>query len=196
MKDLEAPCNKIELFVLAKTVDKNLDGNIEYAEFSHGIKYRRPVKIEHDDGLPVLKISRENFPKCSDCKIKKWQPKERKSNFISLTLILESMKEIYGYPGHIRSCIVEANITTQGLIDRIQNIYDHTFKDIAIFSFKDGCRTLLDKSDSLESIGYQGSYEEDPTCITLYYEFGENKIVDLDCPILQCDHYFSRKKLK
>jgi len=194
MRDLQAPCNKLELYVLAKTVDKNLDGRIEYTEFSQGIKYRRPVKVKQDDGLPVLKIARESFQKCADCSIKKWEPKEKKSGFISLTLILESMKGIPNYPGHLRSCIVEANITTQGLVDRIQSIYDHTFKDIAIFSFKDGCRSILDISDSLESIGYQGACEEYPTCVTLYYEFGENKIVDLDCPILQCDHYFSRKK--
>uniref|UniRef100_A0A7M5WX42 EF-hand domain-containing protein n=1 Tax=Clytia hemisphaerica TaxID=252671 RepID=A0A7M5WX42_9CNID len=192
MKDLEAPCNQIELFVLAKTVDKNLDGNIEYNEFSQGIRYRRPVKVEQDDGLPVLKISREKFDKCPDCCIKKWNFRAKKSLFYSLDLLLHSMKGITNFTGHLRSLLVESNLTIQGLINKVQEQYDQAFKDIIIFSLNGDCKEIYEIGQTIDdSIGFEGGSEEDPTSITLFYELGIKDLIE--CPILQSDHYFDRK---
>ena len=192
MSDLQAPCNKLELYVLAKTVDKNLDGNIEYNEFSQGIKYRRPIKVEIDDGLPVLKIAREHYEKCPCCLIKKWDYKERHKKFVSLDLILDSMKTISDFPGHIRSLVVHSDMTIYGILEKIFSAYGHALKDVIVFHIVDGCRVILDFSYTLESVGFKGGSEEEPTEVCLYYEFGTNK--SIDCPILQSDHYFDRKK--
>ncbi|XP_066928174.1 uncharacterized protein [Clytia hemisphaerica] len=140
MKDLEAPCNQIELFVLAKTVDKNLDGNIEYNEFSQGI----------------------------------------------------SMKGITNFTGHLRSLLVESNLTIQGLINKVQEQYDQAFKDIIIFSLNGDCKEIYEIGQTIDdSIGFEGGSEEDPTSITLFYELGIKDLIE--CPILQSDHYFDRK---
>ena len=79
MRDLNAPCTQLELFVLARTVDENRDGQIEYAEFAKNLKYVRPEKEVKDDGLPVLKIYRNEYEKCPNCQVKRWNPSPSKN---------------------------------------------------------------------------------------------------------------------
>ena len=196
MKDVQAPCNQLELCVLAKTVDQNGDGKIEYAEFSQGIKYRRPIKVAIDDGLPVLKIEREKFDQCSHCSIKKWNFKEKTSNnLINVSLILHSMKSISDFPGHIKDMPVEMDMTIHGLRERILSKLDFSFKEIIIFTIEDGCRCILNKEETVEMLikpEKNESEKEEDACksITLFYEIGKEDLSS--CPIIQSDHYFKR----
>ena len=192
MKDVQAPCNQLEMCVLAKTVDRNGDGRIEYAEFSQGIKYRRPIKVEIDDGLPVLKIEREKFDQCSHCGIKKWNFKEKSSNnLINVNLILHSMKSISGFPGHIMP--VEMDMTIHGLRDRILSKLDFSFNEIVIFTMEEGCRCILNRELTMEMIlkaDKKESEKDNDKTITLFYEIGKEDLSS--CPIIQSDHYFKR----
>lgn len=198
MKDLQAPCNQLELHVLAKTVDGNGDGNIEYAEFSQGIKYRRPKKVVIDDGLPVLEIQRETFDKCSHCSIKKWNFRESScNNVINVNVILHSMKSIPDFSGHIKDMPVEIDTTIHGLCDRILSKYNFSFNEIIMFTIDDGCRCVLSKSQTIEMLCKRNNTDnsdgsEHHETVTLFYEMGEGDLSS--CPIIQSDHYFKRKK--
>lgn len=188
MTDLQSPCNKLELMVLAKTVDENKDGMIDYTEFSQGIKYRRPVKVFKDDGFPVLKIAREAYEQCPHCSIKIWKPKDIDTKFVSLSIKLHSMKHVQSYVGHI-NCVVHAHITVTGIINVIRERYSLSLKNITVFQIKDSSRILLDGKYTLNNLGFNGGPEDNPEELTLFYEFETHEI---QCPILQVDHYFDR----
>ena len=78
MRDLNAPCTAVELQILAKLLDSDGDGSIDYREFSRGVRYFKAEDIVPDDGLPILKIQREELEKCEHCKIKLWRSEEVK----------------------------------------------------------------------------------------------------------------------
>lgn len=197
MKDLHVPCNQLELCVLAKTVDQNGDGRIEYAEFSRYIRYRRPIKVEIDNRLPVLKIERERFDQCSHCGIKKWNFKDKFSNnLINVNLIFHSMKSISDFPGHIKDTVVEIDMTVHGLQDIILSKLDFSFNNIIIFTMEDGCKYILKKEQTVKMILKTDSKieidkkENDNNTITLFYEIGKEDLSN--CPIIQSDYYFKR----
>ena len=76
MRDLDAPCSFIELHILARMLDENTDGELDYLEFSKGVRYFKPEEIVPDDGLPVLQIYREELESCPHCQLKLWNSKE------------------------------------------------------------------------------------------------------------------------
>ena len=191
MKDVQAPCNQLELCVLAKTVDKNGDGMIEYTEFSQGIRYQRPIKVEIDNGLPVLQIKREEFDQCSHCSIKKWNFKEKLcNNIISVNLILHSMKSVPNFPGHIKDLPVEIDMTIHGLCEKILSKFDFSFNDIIIFTIEEGCRCIINKNQEVGMVVKPNKEEDINKTITLFYEIGKEDLSS--CPIIQSDHYFKR----
>ena len=91
MRDLDAPCNKVELYLLAKKLDQDSNGLIDYLEFSKGLKYFRKSDIVSDRDLPNLTIIREKLEYCPCCKLGLWIPKKEafpryvyKTDFIRL----------------------------------------------------------------------------------------------------------------
>lgn len=78
MRDLGAPANSLELYVLAKRLDSNSDGSLDYLEFSKGMKYYRKEKSVPRDMLPVLTFEREKLENCPCCKIGLWKPAKEK----------------------------------------------------------------------------------------------------------------------
>ena len=78
MRDLHAPCNKIELYVMAKKLDQDGNGLIDYLEFSKGLRYFRPTDCAADSDLPPLTIVREKLEECPCCKLGLWKPYKEK----------------------------------------------------------------------------------------------------------------------
>ena len=76
MRDLDAPCSMLELHVLVRLLDQNKDGQIDYREFSKGVRYFTPEETVPDDGLPILRIHREDLDSCPNCPLKLWKPPE------------------------------------------------------------------------------------------------------------------------
>ena len=78
MRDLNAPANNLELYVLAKKLDRDANGLLDYLEFSKGLKYYKKEECVQDDGLPVLKFEREELEQCPCCKLGLWKPPKEK----------------------------------------------------------------------------------------------------------------------
>jgi len=78
MRDLNAPCSNIELHVLTRLLDKDSNGQLDYNEFSNGVRYFKPEETVPDDGLPILRICREELDTCQHCELKLWKPRDVK----------------------------------------------------------------------------------------------------------------------
>lgn len=78
MRDLNAPANNLELYVLAKKLDRDSNGLLDYLEFSKGLKYYKKEECIQDDGLPILKFEREELEQCPCCKLGLWKPPKEK----------------------------------------------------------------------------------------------------------------------
>lgn len=76
MRDLQAPCNKVELYLLAKKLDQDGNELIDYLEFSKGLKYFRKSDVLPDSELPNLTIVREKLEQCPCCKLGLWKPRK------------------------------------------------------------------------------------------------------------------------
>ena len=76
MRDLDAPCNKVELYFLAKKLDQDSNGLIDYLEFLKGLKYFRKSELVSDGDLPNLTIVREKLEHCPCCKLGLWTPQK------------------------------------------------------------------------------------------------------------------------
>lgn len=65
MRDLDAPATLAELTVLAREIDRDNSGNIDYLEFANGLRYRldfgrldlRLINISHDDELLTIEYN-------------------------------------------------------------------------------------------------------------------------------------------
>lgn len=190
MRDLAAPFSALELLVLAKTVDKNCDQHIDYTEFSEGIRYQRPVRVWKDDGLPVLKIRREKFEKCPSCNICRWESKQPDDiRFINLEVKYALMAKLKNIPCHLQT-IIHSHITIEGVIEMVKALYDYTVVNVTIYHVTDNIKVELKKWQTLKECGFAGGSENLPEHVELFYEVFDEGI---DCPLLQCDHYFDRK---
>lgn len=78
MRDLNAPANNLELYVLAKRLDNDANGMLDYLEFSKGLRYYKKEECVKDDGLPVLRFEREKLEQCPCCKLGLWKPTKEK----------------------------------------------------------------------------------------------------------------------
>jgi len=193
MRDLDAPCTQLELFALAKAVDKDNNGQIDYSEFSAGVKYERPVRVKKDDGLPILKIIREEKENCPYCKVDVWTPADYGSvKFISLEVKLFSLMQMRNYPGHFQ-VYVHAHVLISSIIEMIKTRHDGTIRNISLFyENTDNLRVLLYPEKTLEDSGFPGGTKSEPQAVNLFYEY-QTELVD--CPIIQCDHYFVSDKV-
>lgn len=78
MRDLNAPANNLELYILAKKLDKDQNEKLDYLEFSKGLRYFKKEECVPDDGLPPLTFEREKLEGCPCCKIGLWKPQIEK----------------------------------------------------------------------------------------------------------------------
>lgn len=193
MRDLDAPCTELELYALAKAVDKDNNGSIDYNEFSAGLKYERPVKVVVDDGLPVLKIMREEREKCPHCNVDLWTPSEITNvKYICLEVKLVTFLQIRSYPGHFQ-VFVHAHMLVSGIVDMIKERHGGTFRFLQVFyENEEGLRVLMNSEHTLEQSGFPGGPRNSPQVVNIFYEF-EAELSE--CPLLQCDHYFISDKL-
>ena len=88
MRDLNAPCSSIELHVLTRLLDNDKDGQLDYNEFAKGVRYFKPEETVADDGLPILRICREDLNTCHHCKLKLWKPNDVKFPRFDLIVIV------------------------------------------------------------------------------------------------------------
>ena len=112
-------------------------------------------------------------------------------SIICLEVKLLSVLQLRSYPGHFQ-VFVHAHILVAGVVDMIKERHGYTFRDITIYyEDKDSVKVPLPHDKSLEDCGFTGGTSKEPQLVNLYYDF--NTEVN-DCPIVQCDHYFTYEK--
>ncbi|XP_022103410.1 uncharacterized protein LOC110986092 isoform X3 [Acanthaster planci] len=189
MLDLDAPCNALELHVLAKRLDKDKNETIDYVEFSKGLSFC--TDEEETDGTekhPPLEITKEVLEECPSCKLGLWKPyAEKYPKYVYIYLKFVTFDNLRSYPGHF-SVIVHSHLTVFGLLEIIKERTDLGTTKLRIFSDKSrdaSCLLLPDKT--LEQCGIQGGTRSKPEETVLYYDYSTEFH---DCPLLMSDHYF------
>ncbi|KAK6174692.1 hypothetical protein SNE40_017922 [Patella caerulea] len=194
MFDLNIPLNRTELHLMARLLDTDDSGEIDYTEFSKGITYVKPVDETSDpdpDHKTSLILSERKPVPCSCCKMGVWQPyREKNPRYLSIELRLVTFDNYKDHLGHI-SVLVHSHLSIYGLIELIINQTSVLSTKLAIFSDKSrSLEALLPVESTLEDCGYFGSSRENPQEITLYYDY---TVEFVNCPLLMCDHYFGQK---
>ncbi|XP_078355658.1 uncharacterized protein LOC144640363 [Oculina patagonica] len=192
MRDLNAPANNLELYILAKKLDRDANGLLDYLEFSKGLKYYKKEECVKDDGLPVLRFEREELEQCPCCKLGLWQPpKEKYPRFISMELKLvtfANLPQLKSYPGHFQ-IFVHAHIPVYSIESIINERFGGTPRKVVIYcTTKEGKKVQLDRHKTLEECGFSGGPRPEPQLVELLYDFD---VEFNDCPILMSDHYFT-----
>lgn len=192
--DLEAPCTEVEKHMLSKLLDRENTGDIDFTQFSKGLKYIRELEDltrEEEEADNVLISTERVFEHCKCCKLGingPYMPKYPK--FILLELRLVTFNEIKDHSCHIEM-LVHAHVPVSSLHQIIIEETGIMSTKLSIFYDKSRSRdAMLPLHLSLQELGYEGSTYDDPEELTLYYDY---KVEFTDCPLLLCDHYFGQK---
>lgn len=185
MLDLDAPCNSIELHVLACQLDKDNNGRIDYLEFSKGLSF--PDSTLHDG--PVLSITKEEIQACPCCQLGLWKPYiDPQPRYVQVLFRMVTFDNLRSYPGHF-SKVVHSHIFVYGLISLIKDETDAATTKLRLYLNKTReASDLLMPDKTLEEYGFKGNTRDNPQDVLLYYDFVTE--VD-DCPLMNCDYYFT-----
>lgn len=194
MLDMLCPCTNTELYMLCKLLDRENTGDIDFTEFSKGLKYIRELEDlerEEEEADKVLILTERNFEKCKCCKLSINGPYQIKyPRFILLELRLVTFNDIKDYPGHFE-VLVHSHIPVSSLHQIIVEETGIMSTKLSIFHDKSRSReAMLPVHKTLQELGYEGDTYDDPEELTLYYDY---KVEFIDCPLLLCDHYFGKK---
>lgn len=194
MLDMMCPCTNVELYMLCKLLDRENTGDIDFTEFSKGLKYIRELEDqerEEEEADKILILTERNFEKCKCCKMSINGPYQVKyPKFILLELRLVTFNDIKDYPGHFE-VLVHAHIPVSSLHQIIVDETGIMSTKLSIFHDKSRSReAMLPVQKTLQELGYEGDTYDDPEELTLFYDY---KVEFIDCPLLLCDHYFGKK---
>ncbi|XP_015211663.1 uncharacterized protein [Lepisosteus oculatus] len=220
MRDLGIPCVEFQLHLLARLLEKDNSGKIDYFEIStslqrarladlklnkeeEGVKDEVDTKIAEEDEKEEarrlvcaeadhLVITRETLERCPVCQLALWKPSAPiRERFLLLNLRLIAFDGVRSHPGHFED-VVPSSIKVYGLINRIQGRVG--IGSIRLKIFKDNTysqESILSPAISLEESGLVGGPPESPTQVTLYYDYS---VEFADCSIINCDHYFGLRR--
>ncbi|XP_028391679.1 uncharacterized protein LOC114516411 isoform X2 [Dendronephthya gigantea] len=187
MRDLDAPCNKIELYLLAKKLDQDSNELIDYLEFSKGLKYFRKSDIVPDTDLPNLTIVREKLKNCPCCKLGLWKPmKEAFPRYIQLELRLVTFANVNSYPGNFE-ILIHAHVSIYSIVELIHERLGESTQNLTIYKDNEREMVVLDPNVTLQETGFEGGPKNLPQDVALLYDYMTEFN---DCPILTSDHYF------
>uniref|UniRef100_W5MYA2 EF-hand domain-containing protein n=1 Tax=Lepisosteus oculatus TaxID=7918 RepID=W5MYA2_LEPOC len=203
MRDLGIPCVEFQLHLLARLLEKDNSGKIDYFEISTSLQRARLADLKlnkEEEGVKEadhLVITRETLERCPVCQLALWKPsapiRESSHRFLLLNLRLIAFDGVRSHPGHFED-VVPSSIKVYGLINRIQGRVG--IGSIRLKIFKDNTysqESILSPAISLEESGLVGGPPESPTQVTLYYDYS---VEFADCSIINCDHYFGRHFLE
>lgn len=183
LKDLDAPCNNIELEILARRIDGNGDKLIDYREFTKGLSF---LEVEE---RPLLVTTKEELEKCECCKLGLWKPEiERAPKYLKVHLKFGTFDNLRSYPGHF-DLVLHSHLTICGLIDIIKERMDLATTTLRVYADKSRTmNSLLLPDQTLAECGYSGGTRGDPEDCFLYYDYSTEFH---DCAILMSDYYFA-----
>ncbi|XP_041455086.1 uncharacterized protein LOC121407910 isoform X1 [Lytechinus variegatus] len=182
MLDLDAPCNAIELEVLARRLDKDSSNTIDYREFSKGLFASESENAEE----PPTLVTRQALchPSCS---LGHWRDHiERHPRYVRVLLRSITFDHLKMYPGHF-SKVVLSHSTILSLCGIIKEELALTTTTLLIYHDKTKDALALDPARTLEDYGIKGRTREDPEEVVLFYNYTTEFH---DCSLLSADYYF------
>ncbi|XP_048449382.1 uncharacterized protein LOC109919734 [Rhincodon typus] len=224
MRDLKIPCVEAQLHILTKLLDQDNNGTIDYIELGAGLDNARCLQSnseeneEEDESKEVegisdrvtirkdeeecetrkeaeacLSVTKEVLTHCPGCHLglRKYA-QFSESRYISVELRLIIFNNMKTHPGHFQE-VVFSQMKVYGLIGRIQEHTGIASNKLSIFKDQSYSQeSLLPLDLSLEECGFRSGPHHSPPTVLLYYDYS---IEFSDCPILNCDYYFTMRKL-
>ncbi|XP_064599479.1 uncharacterized protein LOC135466020 [Liolophura sinensis] len=194
MYDLDAPCSTVELHLLARLLDEEDTGDIDYTKLAKGLQFVREkeqLKRNEEEGASRLILSERKLEHCACCKLGLWHPyTEKNPKYLLVEMRLVTFDNFEDHPGHV-TFVIHLHATIQALIQLIRDETDIQCTTMAIF--EDASRSkdaYLPEHKTLDELGFFGGSIDNPEEITLFYDY---MVEFTDCPLLLCDHYFGQK---
>ncbi|XP_048411466.1 uncharacterized protein LOC125463795 [Stegostoma tigrinum] len=224
MRDLKIPCVEAQLHILTKLLDQDNNGTIDYTELGAGLDIARclqsnseeneeedeskdvegigeRVTIRKDaeesetrtEAEPCLSVTKEVLTRCPDCLLRlRKHAQFSESRYISVELRIITFNNMKTHPGHFQE-VVFSQMKVYGLIGRIQGHTGIASNKLSIFKDQSySQKSLLPLDLTLEECGFHSGPLHSPPTLLLYYDYS---IEFSDCPILNCDYYFTTRKL-
>ncbi|XP_043571091.1 uncharacterized protein LOC122562307 isoform X2 [Chiloscyllium plagiosum] len=225
MRDLKIPCVEAQLHILAKLLDQDNNGTVDYIELGAGLDKARclqsiskeneeedeskdiegvndRIKIRKEDeeecearkeAETCLLVTKEVSTHCPSCHLgfRKYE-RLSESRYISVELRIIIFNNMKTHPGHFQE-VVYSQMKVSGLISRIREHTGIASNKLSIFKDQSYSQeSLLPLDLSLEECGFHSGPHYSPPTVLLYYDYN---IEFSDCPILNCDYYFTMRKI-
>eukprot|EP00062_Callorhinchus_milii_P026024 gi/632987668/ref/XP_007882683.1/ PREDICTED: uncharacterized protein LOC103171703 [Callorhinchus milii] len=193
MRDLSIPCLKTQLHLLAKLLDRDNSGTINYMELGSGL---HEVRIEEEESTYRAENGEETGERSAE-NVKDSQPwlgkcvQTSSPSYVFLELRFLTFNQLNSHPGHFRE-VTNCDLTVYGLTERVRAHSAIPATKLSIFREPDTSqKSALPEHWSLEDSGILGGSRHSPAPAVLYYDYS---VEFRDCPILNCDHNFTGKK--
>nr|XP_022346002.1 uncharacterized protein LOC111138365 isoform X2 [Crassostrea virginica] len=190
--DMGLTINDVEIHLLAKLLDRDNSGEIDYTEITKGLQYAKECEEldrEQEEAEKILIVLPKKSEKCmGGCKMGIDHPYRNKNpRYIWLELRLVTFdRELRNHPAHLE-VMVQSDTTIYSILQLInQETGIHSTK-LSVFADDSRSReAMLVPEATLQDLGFEGDSHDDPQEVTLYYDY---KVEFTECPILLCDHY-------
>lgn len=142
--------------------------------------------------LHILK-THQPFEHCLCCKMAICLPyHEKNPNYVELSFRLVVFEDMQNHPGHFRE-IVHTHLPIVGLTQMIQNFTGTYSTRIGMFLDNSKHAKILDETKTLQDYNIQGGPRRHAPTVNVYYDYSVEFVA---CPLLSCDHYFSKRNNK
>ncbi|XP_059204397.1 uncharacterized protein LOC131983651 [Centropristis striata] len=172
--NLDVPCQQFQLHMLTQQL-KTANNTISYRDLSGQVQR---LRLSDSTGLET-QISRDLHLRVNP---------EKDKRFIRLSVRLIPFDSAAIHPGNFEVVLLSSN-RVFSLIRVIQNQVGIQTSRLEVF--RSGVpteETRLSPESLLEDCGFRGGPEGSPPEDMVYYDY---RLLFTDCPILNCDHYFS-----
>lgn len=179
--ELGVPCQKSQLDILTQKLNTT-NNKLSYQELSaqlHQLRLRGGAVVD-----PTISSEQDKQDAAEREDVKKFDQKER---FIRLRVRMIPFDSA-AHPGSFE-VVLSVGRSVLSLMWIIQERVGIQTSQLKVFrsrvSTEEACLSPL---SSLEECGFKGGSEICPTEATVYYDY---TLPRMDCPILNCDHYFT-----
>ncbi|KAK2833019.1 hypothetical protein Q5P01_016908 [Channa striata] len=188
LMNLDVPCQQSQLHTLTQLL-KNANNMISYRDLNGQVQ-----RLRSSDGS--TQMSEEDFSQRQQAAEKGGvernaqdqllQPKN--DRFICLRVRLIPFDMFGAHPGNFE-VVLSSRSKVYRLIQIIQDHVGMQTSRLEVFRSRRSTENdCLPPENTLEECGFEGGTEECPVDSTVYYDY---RLPFTDCPLLNCDHYFS-----
>ncbi|KAK2893451.1 hypothetical protein Q8A73_015935 [Channa argus] len=188
LMNLDVPCQQAQLHTLTQLL-KNANSMISYRDLNRQVQRLR----SSDRGTQMSKediTQRQQAAEKGD--VERYAQDQllntKKDRFICLRVRLIPFDTFGAHPGNFE-VVLSSRRKVYTLIRIIQDRVGIQTSRLEVFRNRQYTEEdCLPPENSLEECGFEGGTEESPAHYTVYYDY---RLLFTDCPLLNCDHYFS-----